>query len=80
MLHRKAILAPAAVALQKKSERIYEVSGISTGSFDEAAVRAVTLAVASHESVCIDTIVMGAIVERIDVTAALSVDVQEQRL
>ena len=73
-MHRKEFLP---VAHPKKAERIYDVSGNRTSSFEGAAVRAVTLAVASHESVCIDTIVMGALVERIDITAALSADVQE---
>jgi len=37
----------------------------------------VTLAVAGHESVCIKIIVRGTVVERIDVTAAFSIDPEE---
>jgi hypothetical protein len=61
----------------KQSGRTYEVDGKRTTSFEEAAGRAVTLAVAGHESVCIKIIVRGTVVERIDVTAAFSIDPEE---
>jgi hypothetical protein len=50
------------------------VAGNSTWDFDRAAGRAVALSVARHESVCIETIVNGRVVERIDVPAVLSID------
>ena len=54
--------------------REYRVFGKSTWDFDRAAGRAVALSVARRESVCIETIVNGRVVERIDVAAALSID------
>lgn len=62
------------VQKSKRSGCTYEVAGKRTTSFEVAARRAVALSAARHESVCIETIVMGSVVERIDVTAALSLD------
>ncbi len=61
----------------KRSGRFYEVTGKRITSFEEAAGRAVTLAVVGRESVCIKIIVRGTVVERIDVKAALSIDPEE---
>jgi len=54
--------------------REYRVAGKSTWDFDRAAGRAVALSIARKESVCIETVVRGQVVEMIDVTAALSID------
>jgi hypothetical protein len=54
--------------------REYRVAGKTTLDFDRAAGRAVALSIARKESVCIETVVRGQVVEMIDVTAALSID------
>lgn len=52
----------------------YAVREMNTPSFDAAAAYAVGTALESHESVCIERRVAGKVVQRIDVTATLSID------
>lgn len=54
--------------------RRYQCAGKESIDFDRSAGRAVALSIARGESVCIETVVNGKVVERIDVTAALSID------
>lgn len=54
--------------------RRYRCAGKESVDFDRSSGRAVALSIARKESVCIETLVGGTVVERIDVTAALSID------
>lgn len=54
--------------------REYQVRDVGFDDFDTAAGYAVATALTIHELVCIITRVRGKVVERIDVTAALSID------
>jgi hypothetical protein len=58
------------------NQRRYRVAGNETlySDFGDACVLAVSMAVSTHESVAIETLVGGKVVEHIDVTAALSID------
>jgi len=57
-----------------RNTRTYVVLGKRLRDFDAAAAYAVAQSVSRHESVCIETVVRGRVVERIDVTAAAHID------
>jgi|WetSurMetagenome_2_1015567.scaffolds.fasta_scaffold116164_2 hypothetical protein len=57
-----------------KSARTYVVLGKRLRDFDAAAAYSVAQSVSRHETVCVETVVRGRVVERIDVTAAASID------
>jgi hypothetical protein len=62
-------------AFSSETVRIYQVRGGGEfARFDDAAARAVVRSVSIRDTVCIETMVRGKVVERIDVTAALSID------
>jgi hypothetical protein len=58
----------------KTPKRRYTLDGKSFVSFDAAASKSVAMALFAHETTCIRAVVAGKVVERIDVTAALSID------
>lgn len=68
-------MTPTKRAMAKRSHKCtYVVGEKGSVSFDAACGHAATLSIARRESVCIETMVAGKVVERIDVTAALSTD------
>lgn len=58
----------------KQQRRTFSVDGQRFRRWESAAARAVTLAVQRREVVCIETVVGGQVVERMDVTAAPAID------
>lgn len=60
------------------AHRYYLVRGKRFDRLDAAAGRAVALGVQIHESIAIEAIYRGRVIETIDVTARLSIDTQEE--
>jgi len=60
------------------ARRHYLVQGRRFDRLEDAAGRAVAIGVQTHESIAIQAVYRGRVIETIDVTAHLSIDIQDE--